>query len=380
MKLHAWKLPAAAISAACLTLGGVARADEAPAQADVLFLVAGDAPGAPAAPPAPDEPRDVLIQADNPVGGGELTIEPLGDLTPGKYWIGVMCAPADEALRAQLNQAEDVGVVVQDIVPDSPAAKAGLKKFDVIVAAGDRKIGDIAALMKAVEDAGEKSLVLGVIRGGEATKIEVTPSERKQDERANPPRLSESQRDVWRLLRRQLVDGGNNGPVMRFFHPGVVVPPSQPMPENLDVRIEKHGNQPAKIHVEQDGKSWDVTEDKLNDLPEHVRGHVSRLLGHGQHLPFNIRLPEGAGEQFEFQLTPPPGAPGAPQVQPLPPGGPEQPIRSRVRAWTEQAEEGAGERLDKRLEQLNERIDRLQQLIEKLQAKEAESKDAPPRP
>lgn len=376
MKSHIAKFLSIA-GAASLAFAGGARADETPvrvllsrpAQPDVLFIAADAQPGAPTAPPAPDAPRDVLIQADNPINGGEPQIQPLGELTPGKFWIGVMCAPADEALRAQLKQPEDVGVVVQDIVPDSPAAKAGLQKFDLIVAAGDRKIGDIATLMKAVEDSGEKPLVLGVIRGGEATKIEVTPGERQVAAVPAPPVPPDAPRDVWRLLERFRQDG-EGGPVMRFFHPGVVIPPAahQPMPENLIVRIEKHGSKPAKIHVEQDGKTWDVTEDKLDDLPEEVRGHVAPLVGRGPGRPFSIRLPEGAGEQFDIQIAPPP------------PGNPNEPIRSRVRAWTEQAEEGAGERLDKRLEQLNERIDRLQQLIEKLQAKEAETKDAPPRP
>jgi len=171
----------------------------------------------------------------------------------------------------------------------------------------------------------------------------------------------------------------DGAPVIRFFHPGVVMPPGvdQPAPENLDVRIEKHGNQPAKIHVEQDGKTWDVTEDQLGDLPEETRGHVSRILGRDQHLPFNFRLPEGAQGEFKIQVAPP-GAPGAPPVQALPQRGPDGNVRGRVRNWT-QREEGGGDRLEQRLDQLNERLDRLQQLIESMQ-KAPSTGDAPPQP
>jgi hypothetical protein len=382
MNIHGWRFSAAAFSVASLAFGAHgARADEgakrvvaAPRQADVLFVQV-DETHPPAAPPAPGEHRDVIILSDGPVGEGELTVQPLGELTPGKYWIGVMCMPADEALRAQLNQSE--GVVVQDIVPDSPAEKSGLKKFDFIVSANGGKIGDIAALMKAVEAAGNKPLQLQVIRGGQPTDVEITPAERKTQAIPAPPVAADAPREVRRFLQRFSGDAGS--PVVRFFHPGVVLPPeaAQPVPENLDVRIEKHGNEPAKIHVEQDGKTWDVTEDQLGDLPEETRGHVSRFLGRGQHLPFNIRLPEGADGEFNIQVAPP-VAPSAPPVQVLPRVGPDANVRSRVRNWT-QREEGGGDRLEQRLDQLNERLDRLQQLIESMQ-KAQSTGDAPPQP
>src|SRR5207244_10407192 len=51
-------------------------------------------------------------------------------------------------------------------------------------------------------------------------------------------------------------------------------------PKDLSVQINKEGNQPAKIHVKRgDKEEWQVTDDKLKDLPEDVRPHVERLMG-----------------------------------------------------------------------------------------------------
>lgn len=393
MRFDRWKLLAASAGALGLSLAsGFASAADEPVLADVLFVVAEA--GQEEQPPAPRE--DVIIQLREPLGDGSLQVQPLAAFTrqiggapQSKYWIGVMCSPADESLRAQLNLTEPTGVVVVDLVPESPAAKSGLQKFDLILTAGDAKIDNGEALMEVVEKSGTQQLQLHVIRRGQPTTIDVTPAERQAAGPPVQPLAPAAPQDAWRLLER--FRGEGDGPVMRFFHPGVVLPPGpeQKMPDNLNVRIEKHGNEPTKIHVEQDGKSWDVTEDKLGELPEETRGHVSRLLGRGPMLfgfhgpngekegEFNMfqRAPEG---EFNIQVAPPP--PGAPQVRPLPPGGPSPEWSGRVRSWVQRAEELGGDRLEKRLDQLDERLDRLQSLIEGLQQKQPTGTDAPPKP
>ncbi len=395
MKTDGWKMLAALVSALGISLAsGFASAGDEPAQKDVLFVAAEE--GQEEQPPAPQE--DVIIELRGPEGDGSLRVEPRGEFIrqfaaapQSKYWIGIICSPVDESLRAQLNLLDGTGVIVDDIVPDGPAAKAGLKKYDLIISAGDAQLHDAEAMMKVVEESGAKPLQLHVIRAGQPTIVDVTPAERQVAGPLTLPPAPGAPQDVMQFFQRFRGDG--EGPVMRFFHPGVVLPPGPPpaMPENLNVRIEKHGNEPTKIHVEQDGQSWDVTEDKLGELPEATRGHVARLLGHGQ-MPFAFHHPNGEQEgefnmfqrdpegEFNIQVAPPP--PGVPQVQPLPPdgGGPGQELRGRMRGWIERAEVGAGERLDKRLDQLNERLDRLQSLIESLQQKQPTGTDAPPTP
>ncbi len=99
----------------------------------------------------------------------------------GKYMIGVSCEPVGEALRAHLKLGKEVGLVVSQLVDDSAAANAGVTKYDVIVAAGDKRISNIQELSSAVQNSGKagKNLLLQIIRGGEKMNVAVKPEERK---------------------------------------------------------------------------------------------------------------------------------------------------------------------------------------------------------
>src|SRR5205807_636111 len=73
------------------------------------------------------------------------------------YWIGLICNPPDDALRAQL-KLKDAGLVVREAVPDAPAAKAGIKVHDILLAAGDKELRDVRDLMDAVEKSDGKEI------------------------------------------------------------------------------------------------------------------------------------------------------------------------------------------------------------------------------
>ena len=50
-----------------------------------------------------------------------------------RSWLGVGVEEASEALQSQLGLAPRVGLLVTYVTSDSPAAKAGLEKNDVLV-------------------------------------------------------------------------------------------------------------------------------------------------------------------------------------------------------------------------------------------------------
>src|SRR3954468_15877494 len=52
-----------------------------------------------------------------------------------EYWLGVQIAALPEVAKQQLGI--DQGLVVEDVAPDSPAAKAEIKKHDILTKAGD---------------------------------------------------------------------------------------------------------------------------------------------------------------------------------------------------------------------------------------------------
>src|SRR5579862_3756564 len=61
----------------------------------------------------------------------------------GKAYLGILAAPAAE-------NSPHAGVVVREVSPDSPAAKAGLKDGDVIMKAGNHEVKDVGALSEQV--------------------------------------------------------------------------------------------------------------------------------------------------------------------------------------------------------------------------------------
>ncbi len=79
---------------------------------------------------------------------------------PSEFWIGVDGVPPDDALRTQLELPADLGVVVTKVVPDSPAAKAGLRQHDVLLSADDKPLAKLADLAEVVKTKHDKLLTL----------------------------------------------------------------------------------------------------------------------------------------------------------------------------------------------------------------------------
>jgi serine protease Do len=76
-------------------------------------------------------------------------------------------------MRSAVGLPERDGLLVRGVVPDGPAARAGLQRGDLLVSAGGRPLNGIDDLFDAVDAAGA-TLVLGVVRGTEEREVEVT--------------------------------------------------------------------------------------------------------------------------------------------------------------------------------------------------------------
>src|SRR5687768_14418226 len=74
------------------------------------------------------------------------------DSAPGKdrAWLGLAAEEASEALGEQLGLDPGVGLVVTHLSDDSPAAKAGLKKNDVLIELAGQALVHPAQLRKLV--------------------------------------------------------------------------------------------------------------------------------------------------------------------------------------------------------------------------------------
>jgi hypothetical protein len=113
--------------------------------------------------------RAVTIQAIEPVRDGERAHRK--DLP----WLGLSTDEAPEVLVAQLGLNPGVGLAVTYVAPDSPAAKAGLQKNDVLVQFEDQSLVHPAQLRKLVQVRKEGDTVkLVFYRAGKQQTVSVT--------------------------------------------------------------------------------------------------------------------------------------------------------------------------------------------------------------
>lgn len=82
---------------------------------------------------------------------------------------------ADPNALVQLPERD--GALVQRVLPESPAERAGLRRGDLVVAAADQTVNDPAALLRLVEasQVGE-SLPLTVLRGDQRLSLAIKPA------------------------------------------------------------------------------------------------------------------------------------------------------------------------------------------------------------
>lgn len=105
-----------------------------------------------------------------------------GETTPVTY-LGVEASPIDSALQAQVRLAKgDGGLVVNYVDPESPAAKAGLQRFDILTKLGDQILVNPPQLQTLIQTKDKGTQVtLTFIRTGETKTISVTLGEKKME-------------------------------------------------------------------------------------------------------------------------------------------------------------------------------------------------------
>ncbi|MGE3955033.1 MAG: DegQ family serine endoprotease [Parachlamydiales bacterium] len=90
-----------------------------------------------------------------------------GSVTRG--YIGIVMQPIDKDLADSFDLEKPKGVLIAEVLPDSPAAKAGLEQGDVIVAFNGQPVESMAALRNSISllEPGSK-IRLKLIRSGKA--------------------------------------------------------------------------------------------------------------------------------------------------------------------------------------------------------------------
>jgi serine protease Do len=120
----------------------------------------------------PDE--ESLARGEAPEGGEEPGEGPATEAKPRDVKLGVKLAPLSPEIARELKAEGETGVVVAEVVSDSPADRAGLQRGDLILQVNKEKVSKPSQVVDAVSrmKAGQV-VVLRVKRGGAALYVPV---------------------------------------------------------------------------------------------------------------------------------------------------------------------------------------------------------------
>ncbi len=333
---------------------------------------------APAAAPPAEQAAEVSAAANSDADDVlSVTVAAEVDAAANGYWLGILVTPADAVLKTHLGL--EAGLLVEQVVPESPAAKAGIEVNDILLKFGEADLSDVEGLQKAVGENKDGEAKVTLLRAGKQKAVTVKPEVRPADVGAPDPHRPGDWGQISEMLKK--LERGELGedPLRMFFvRPGVVVPKelkqqrielftSPPgaahLPKGTRVTVTRENDAPAKITVEKDGQKWEVTEAELDKLPADLRPAVKGMLGGGRVFVFGQSPVVVPGER--------PAAPGASKAPKAEadtkpedkPAGAEQnldKVREKLEEMNRQLRENE-KRLQKQMDELRQQMEKLGQ-------------------
>jgi hypothetical protein len=119
-------------------------------------------------------------------------------------YLGVTISRLPDPVRAQLPDTipREQGLLVEQVMKDSPAEKAGLQPFDILLQYNDQKLFSPEQLTRLVgSDTGSQPVKLTIVRGGKVSTLDVTIGETRLPESAQ--RLGPELHPLHRYHQRQ---------------------------------------------------------------------------------------------------------------------------------------------------------------------------------
>ena len=224
--------------------------------------------------------------------------------------LGVATSPVAPALAAQLGLPEGFGLVVDEVMPDSPAGKAGVQRFDVLLRFNDQQLTDAGQLAALVRAQGrDADVTLTLLRKGQEQKLNMRLAERPTPERVPAPgpsgetrqrnervpdalserarRMQEQARDFEKRLReyQERLKNWRGGPGEEIpkppeFHPAPE--PESPRREGgrgepaQERRVESRSTANAKVVMKDDSGEIEITatDGRRHLIAKNAKGEV----------------------------------------------------------------------------------------------------------
>ncbi|MCX5804905.1 MAG: DegQ family serine endoprotease [Proteobacteria bacterium] len=157
-----------------------------------------------------------------------------GKVTRG--WLGVVIQKITPEIVKSFGLKESEGALVSDVMEQSPAEKAGIKRGDIIVSFNGKKIKDMDMLPRLVGGAEiGKQVKVGIVRDGKPLEVNVTIDELKE-ESAQASKKPEIEKDFGLVVQNITPDIAKHLNIKD--KKGVIVTDVQPgsPAQNVDIR------------------------------------------------------------------------------------------------------------------------------------------------
>lgn len=299
---------------------------------------------------------------------GVPAVATAADDAEGEAWLGVRMQRVDAGLAEALELKEDAGVLVSQVLADSPAQKAGLEKGDVVVEVDGKSVGvpaDLRSVIRSKKPGDDVRIV--VLRDGKRRTIEATLAEAADARMPMRDRLREHVREI-----RELRLGRERGWL------GVQ---TQPLTGDLGSYFgAKEGgalvaeviddSPAAKVGLKAGDVITRVGDEAVSD-PEDLRRIIGRYDEPAKVEITWLREGRKRSGQAELEIREAPAFPGhlgmgegpGPNMMWFDHGDPA--IRQRVQAFRLQADKD----MDKAVEELRDQVKKLQEQVRRLERK-----------
>ncbi len=320
MKSSAWSWDAMLIASILLIAGlctqtlQTARAEgESPVEGKIVRISPDPEEGEPIPLAWDGEAREVEVEVETKVEAEATTDQPA-------YWIGISGRPLESAvLRTHFQLAADMGIVIEQVIPESPAEKAGLRKHDIILRANGAGVHGMKVLQEHVREHGAEPLELKLIRLGKEETLVVVPEKRPTNFSAS---LGQPGRDRWdglggrgeaigKLMEQMLAERGLPGGMQRLGPDMFLEGPQAVIPHGVSITMQREDGGPTKITVKRGDETWQVVggdPESLEKLPADLRPMVRRMLegnpGFNWEAELEQLIPEGLRERMGQRPAP----------------------------------------------------------------------------
>jgi hypothetical protein len=208
-------------------------------------------------------------RADEPAPSA--AIKPMETVTKKtERYLGIVTEPISAAMAAQLKDAlpDGCGVLVKRVLPDSPAAKAGLEPFDIVFQVDAKSVATSDELKAAVTTppAGQ-ALRLQFLRGAKVQTIGITPGERTVSRMIVRHKEVDSDTEVAAKHKRQM-----DSPSEPY---SVSVQTKNGRDFRVDIRIGDEESKSTRHNFSGDAT---VIAKEMKSLPEPVQKSLTRQL------------------------------------------------------------------------------------------------------